>query len=234
MGDLHSIAFSSSCKLHRSSLGLAWDLHNLGVFKADMSQYRMERSSDDDGYSSFADFSTGYLQDVLFDFTSKRRKLQQLHTCNSIENSWTSNLIQNCYDNTLSLTHTISDVKTPEEANSENYDSSSPDQKDNLYCLDPIFASGPHEKRKKRALAKVVYPFALVKPGGFEGDATLNDINERILMPPSRAVRHPVGDFACRPLVSPDGPGLSGKAVVAFTKIQTRGRGTITIIRTRG
>lgn len=84
-------------------------------------------------------------------------------------------------------------------------------------------------------IKKVVYPFAVVKPGGREGDVTLNDINERILMPPTRPVRHPVGAFACRPnCVSPHGPGLSGKAVVALTKIQTRGRGTITIIRTKG
>lgn len=91
---------------------------------------------------------------------------------------------------------------------------------------------------KKRVIrstsTKVVYPFALVKPGGIEGDMTLNDINERILMAPTRPVRHPVGDFACRPCVSADGPGLSGKAVVALTKIQTQGRGTITIIRTKG
>lgn len=83
-------------------------------------------------------------------------------------------------------------------------------------------------------IRKVVYPFALVKPGGVEGDITLNDINERILMPPTRPVRHPVGDFACRPCVSADGPGLSGKAVVALTRIHTQGRGTITIIRTKG
>lgn len=94
------------------------------------------------------------------------------------------------------------------------------------------------EKRKKKRLvitSRVVYPFAVVKPGGAEGDVTLNDINERISMPPTRPVRHPVGDFACRPCVSdPDGPGLSGKAVVALTRIQTQGRGTITIIRTKG
>lgn len=96
-----------------------------------------------------------------------------------------------------------------------------------------IVSGGTGDKRKKRVVAKVVYPFALVKPGGFEGDMTLNDINERLLMTPTRPVRHPVGDFACRPLVSPDGPGLSGKAVVAFTRIHTQGRGTITIIRTR-
>jgi len=92
-----------------------------------------------------------------------------------------------------------------------------------------------HEnKRRKTVATRVVYPFALVKPGGVEGDMTINDINERILMPPTRPVRHPVGDFACRPCVSADGPGLSGKAVVALTRIHTQGRGTITIIRTKG
>ncbi|XP_042019940.1 uncharacterized protein LOC121767677 isoform X2 [Salvia splendens] len=192
MEELESIAFSGN--VQRSSIA-----HNLGVFNADMSQY-MERSLQFD-QSSFIDdechrFSTGYLQDVLFQFTSKRRRIIDT----SIKNCWTSNLIQNF--NQMTEFDTIS--------------------------------GGSGEKRKKRAVAKVVYPFALVKPGGFEGDATLNDINERILMPPTRPVRHPVGDFACRPLVSPDGLGLSGKAVVAFTRIHTQGRGTITIVRTRG
>ncbi|XP_045824258.1 protein XRI1-like [Trifolium pratense] len=91
------------------------------------------------------------------------------------------------------------------------------------------------EKKKELRRTRVVYPFALVKPGGEEGDVTLNDINERILMAPTRPVRHPVGDFACRPCVSATGPGLSGKAVVALTRIHTQGRrGTITIIRTKG
>ncbi|KAK4371831.1 hypothetical protein RND71_007215 [Anisodus tanguticus] len=93
---------------------------------------------------------------------------------------------------------------------------------------------GDQKRCKKRMIGKIVYPFGLVKPGGQEGDVTLNDINERILMRPTRPVRHPVGDFACRPTISPTGPGLSGKTIVALTKIHTRGRGTITIIRTRG
>lgn len=80
----------------------------------------------------------------------------------------------------------------------------------------------------------LVYPFGLVKPGGREEDITLNDVNKRILMPPARPVRHPVGDFASRPCISTHGPGLSGKTVVALTRIQTQGRGTITIIRTTG
>lgn len=91
-----------------------------------------------------------------------------------------------------------------------------------------IIENSDYEKKKG-----VVYPFGVVKPGGREEDVTLNDINKRILMPSARPVRHPVGVFACRPSVSAHGPGLSGKAVVAFTKIQTLGRGTITIIRTK-
>ncbi|XP_008789214.2 uncharacterized protein LOC103706774 [Phoenix dactylifera] len=88
-------------------------------------------------------------------------------------------------------------------------------------------------KKKKEAMG-VVYPFAVVKPGGLEGDVTLDDINARILMRPARPVHHPVGDFAGGPCVSADGPGLSGKAVASLTRIHTKGRGTITIIRTRG
>ncbi|XP_011070513.1 uncharacterized protein LOC105156155 [Sesamum indicum] len=274
--DLHSIAFSScSHNLHSSSLG--WDFHNLGVLNT-MSQYDMDSissppiSHDHVSFLDDHDFSTGYLQDVLFEFSSKRRRLLMFADhhddggrhleISSMQNCWTSNLIQNCcqeFDSftqiAKSTTDGISEMKAAEEQaiseSYEHYSSSSSSQKEmssadnlrwttpekgNLYCVDDdtMFSSGRDEKRKKRVLAKVVYPFALVKPGGFEGDMTLNDINERILMPPTRPVRHPVGDFACRPLVSPDGPGLSGKAVVAFTRIHTQGRGTITIIRTRG
>nr|CAD1827143.1 unnamed protein product [Ananas comosus var. bracteatus] len=90
------------------------------------------------------------------------------------------------------------------------------------------------QRCKKKKGTGVAYPFAVVKPGGLEGDVTLHDINERILMRPARPVRHPVGEFAPGPCVSARGPGLSGKAVVSLTRIHTRGRGTITIIRTRG
>ncbi|CAL5088079.1 unnamed protein product [Urochloa decumbens] len=82
--------------------------------------------------------------------------------------------------------------------------------------------------------ARVLCPFALLKPDGLDGGATLADINARILMRPTRPVRHPVGEFACAPRVSADQPGLSGKAVSSFTRLHTPGRGTITIIRTRG
>ncbi|OWM74423.1 hypothetical protein CDL15_Pgr013327 [Punica granatum] len=150
------------------------------------------------------------------------------------------------------------EIQTPKEATTilpgldEILDCSSPSFKDSskkscnktnsdkvsIHSLDTVPYSSEFSgdrMRKKRVIKRLVYPFALVKPGGTEGDVTLNDINERILMPPTRPVRHPVGDFACRPTcVSPHGPGLSGKAVVALTRIHTQGRGTITIIRTKG
>ncbi|XP_023156235.1 uncharacterized protein [Zea mays] len=93
--------------------------------------------------------------------------------------------------------------------------------------------SGGGSKRRKGA--GVVRPFALLKPDGLDGGATLADINARILMRPARPVRHPVGEFACAPRVSADQPGFSGKAVASLTRLHTPGgRGTITIIRTRG
>ncbi|KAK7319188.1 hypothetical protein RJT34_03906 [Clitoria ternatea] len=134
----------------------------------------------------------------------------------------------------------VAETKAPEEtisaSESPNSSSSSYKQPVTSKTTDPTVTpagcNGDEMRKKKKK--KVVYPFAMVKPGGREGDVTLNDINERILMPPTRPVRHPVGDFACRPCVSAEGPGLSGKAVVALTRIHTQGRGTITIIRTKG
>ncbi|KAL0927125.1 hypothetical protein M5K25_001284 [Dendrobium thyrsiflorum] len=91
-------------------------------------------------------------------------------------------------------------------------------------------------KKKKKEKEKVAYPFAVLKPTELEGELTLAEINERILRRPMRPVKHPVGEFACLPWV-PDGGGgvgLSGKVVVGLTRIQTKGRGSITVIRTRG
>lgn len=87
---------------------------------------------------------------------------------------------------------------------------------------------------KPKLATPVAYPFSVVKPSGVEGNVTLNDINQRILMPPTRPIQHPVGDHAKPPSISSTGSGLSGKAVVALTKIQTEGKGTITIMRTKG
>ncbi|OMO60777.1 hypothetical protein CCACVL1_23882 [Corchorus capsularis] len=236
-----------------------------------------------------ADFSSGYLEDALLEFTerSKRRRLllysddldhhdheySNINGFNDLlaKSYWNSNCNWGLSENFSCMSHLTninaisdepmsasvssgeannivqhcSEIKTPEEVISAGSHESSSSvktksffNKGNIthFSTDPISSSGSedHDKKKKRVITRVVYPFALVKPGGIEGDMTLNDINERILMPPTRPVRHPVGDFACRPCVSADGPGLSGKAVVALTKIHTQGRGTITIIRTKG
>lgn len=79
----------------------------------------------------------------------------------------------------------------------------------------------------------VAYPFNLVKPNSAHGDVTLSDINQRIKSPSPRPGRHlPSKEDPKSPVQS--GSGLSGKAVVACTKIHTEGNGTITIMRTRG
>ncbi|CBI27359.3 hypothetical protein VitviT2T_005145 [Vitis vinifera] len=96
-------------------------------------------------------------------------------------------------------------------------------------CAKSSLQKGAMSKEKK-----IAYPFDVVKPGGVEGDVTLKDINHRILMRPKRPIPHPVGDYAAHPCASPaSGFGISGKSVVALTKIHTQGGGTITIIRTK-
>lgn len=79
----------------------------------------------------------------------------------------------------------------------------------------------------------IAYPFELVKRGGVEGETTLKDINEQIVMNPTKPIPHPLphsvtSSFSTRTF------GMSGKAVVALTKIHTQGRGSITIMRTKG
>ncbi|OEL34277.1 hypothetical protein BAE44_0004704 [Dichanthelium oligosanthes] len=107
-----------------------------------------------------------------------------------------------------------------------------PDPETEICCS---FVSGIRSTREKRGVG-VLYPFAVVKPLGLDDGrmTTLNDVNQRILKRPARPVRHPVGPFSCGPAVTAHGLGLSGKAVVSLTKIRTGGKGTITIIRTRG
>ncbi|CAM0943825.1 unnamed protein product [Alopecurus aequalis] len=101
------------------------------------------------------------------------------------------------------------------------------------YC-EPASSSSSSSLQLAGKRDGVLYPFAVVKPLVLDG-STLSDVNRRILKRPARPVRHPVGQFACNPVVSSaHGPGLSGKAVVSLTKIRTGGKGTITIIRTRG
>ncbi|CAL1395723.1 unnamed protein product [Linum trigynum] len=118
-------------------------------------------------------------------------------------------------------------IEIKEEENADE------DRKQQKIVTLPSTGGGGGRRRRRR----VAYPFALVKPGGGEeGVVTIEEINSRLLMTPTRPLRHPVGDFACRPCVTAAGrPGLSGKAVVALTKIYTQGgKGTVTIIRTKG
>ncbi|XP_077234600.1 uncharacterized protein LOC143876791 [Tasmannia lanceolata] len=250
---------------------LDWDLHSFGVLNADMSLVMQTTPF------SPSEFSTGYLEDAIFQWNDRCKRRRMLLFGHEHMPSSSDNLLQDCWsayynedpsknftylshrsnvnissgNPVNSLINSISDGETMStemkaqegESAHEHLSSSSSsykdsmtqnsDEKENMITKDPIAL----ESRccgTKKGRVRVAYPFAVVKPGGIEGDVTLNDINERILMRPTRPVRHPVGDFACVPCVSVDGPGLSGKSVVALTRIHTQGRGTITIIKTRG
>ncbi|XP_054794911.1 uncharacterized protein LOC129312126 [Prosopis cineraria] len=269
---------------HECSLG--WDYQNLGVLNTEMPLVMAENNVAPCFSPLESDFSSGYLEDALIEFTSKRRRLLPHTDEQSVnvdidlqKNFWnfepiwhqpaekfyciTMNQIESNVREFSDEPISTSMSRITEESNiqamskgqektalsaNESPDSSSSSYKipvtsttteeENLFCTDPTTTSAgsSSEKRRKRVITRVVYPFAMVKPGGIrEGEVTLNDINERILMPPTRPVRHPVGDFASRPCLSATGAGLSGKAVVALTRIHTQGRrGTITIIRTKG
>lgn len=79
--------------------------------------------------------------------------------------------------------------------------------------------------------SSVAYPFALIKPSGGHGDLTLNEINQRIHAPPRSKLKHKVEEDVGPYITS----AFSGKPVVGRTKIRTEGgRGSITIMRTRG
>jgi hypothetical protein len=91
--------------------------------------------------------------------------------------------------------------------------------------------------RKLNMSAPVAYPFTMVKPLGTEGDVTLTDINQLIATPPKVAALHQgqvSADVRPSSSKSESGVGLSGKSVVARTRICTEGNGTITILRTKG
>ena len=74
----------------------------------------------------------------------------------------------------------------------------------------------------------LAYPFALLKPSAIQGDLTLHDINKRINREPLTS-RTTSREYKST-LPSP----LSGKSVLALTRIYTEGKGTITIMKTRG
>ncbi|XP_019059267.1 PREDICTED: uncharacterized protein LOC104824112 isoform X2 [Tarenaya hassleriana] len=246
-----------SHELLHSSLP-TWDLHNLGsVFDRDspIDTCEIVGESPEKLFGSpeieFSGVSTGYLEDALIEFSerSKRRRLSlyfddQAKVFDDVsQNYWDLPGHYSCMSSQLASPHGRTDeYKRGIGYESPNSTSSSDKSIQDISPVCPKVSPEPtcsysgngESKKKRRVVTRVVYPFALVKPGGREEDVTLNDINERILMRPTRPVRHPVGDFACRPCLSARRLGPSGKAVVALTRIQTQGRGTITIIRTKG
>jgi hypothetical protein len=93
-------------------------------------------------------------------------------------------------------------------------------------------SSGPSRFKTKSPIP-VALPFAMLKPSAAQGDVTLSDINKLLLSPPPTPTDRPLSVDEKRP-PTPPGAGLSGKSVVACTKIHTEGAGTITIMRTKG
>ncbi|KAI3691208.1 hypothetical protein L2E82_49428 [Cichorium intybus] len=248
MGDLHSIPYFNSLP-HNIQHASSSPYYSMDINDVSHIYDHSPVHSDD--------LSSGYLEDALSEFRSKRRRFLVFHDDQyqpSYLNSTTSfpsycnsnspQDIDHCYENFCKFyTDDNREERKVEGSGTEetNSTSSSETTKSSINVLEQtllsshssFFTGGKKEERKRKLITRVVYPFAMVKPGGLKGDMTLSDINQRILMPPTRPLKHPVGDFACRPLVSPGGLGLSGKDVVALTRIHTQGRGTITIIRTK-
>ncbi|XP_068660195.1 uncharacterized protein [Aristolochia californica] len=252
------------CGINQFAFSLGWDLHPFGVFNADLSLVLQNTplldSDSTSGYlqDAITEWSNPckrrrvqlYQDDQAVDDPDDF--LQSCWNLNYSEDALAnySILPDDSLDSSIG---SIINVKTPikaattkieaEEATPEreNFSCSSSSKKSSLTgdkdeksqstdSVDPLLSSANPDRRRK----KIVYPFAWVKPGGAEGDVTLNEINARILRRPNRPVRHPIGEFACLPFYSPDGHGLSGKSVVALTRVHTQGNGTITIVRTRG
>ncbi|XAR48003.1 hypothetical protein NMG60_11030675 [Bertholletia excelsa] len=253
-----------------SSLGC--DYKGFGVFDAEMSRFIDDTLP---FFSAFySDFSSGYLEDVLLEFTdrSKRQRLllcadHQTKEANQQPNKkYLNSEFKENYSGSFSYSsqkdsmdgvsgehmyrsasrakefesclftdkETIQDQELSASETLHSW-SSSPKEPANNSKYFNLEGVDENKKRKKGEISKgLVYPFEMVKPGRVDGDVTLNDINHQILMPPTRPVKHPVGDYACRPLLSAAGTSLSGKAVIAFARLHTHARGTITIIRTRG
>ncbi|KAG6493340.1 protein XRI1-like isoform X1 [Zingiber officinale] len=209
-----------------------WDPHTSG--SADDLRRQLMPSVVLESPASSSQASTGYLQDAVAEWSlrSKRRRLTSPCPQDILQGFCFGDLLldQNCMPSDQPGASSSYEKSLQFSRELQRKDSSDSNSKPK-----PVLTAEVSERRACGNKQSVAYPFAVVKPGGLEGDVTLADINERIFMRPKRPVRHPVGEFAGGPcVVSPAGPGLSGKAVVSLTRIQTRGRGTITIIRTKG
>ncbi|KAK1288607.1 hypothetical protein QJS10_CPB19g01609 [Acorus calamus] len=231
-----------------------WDIHSFGVGAL------IDNNMSLDNYCKpafMSEFSTGYLEDALVEWKYKRRRTDDPDVL--LHEYWNSDFLGNPLVDFDFFAHNDADLISGDQLNSsttveislegapsmetlpENIEKISDSlseehkvKKDGMASKDTP-TSESFLKKKKKAIMGLAYPFAVVKPGGIDGIVTLDDINRRLLMPPTRSVPHPVGEFSRGPLVSSaHGPGLSGKQVVGLTKIHTQGTGTITIIRTRG
>lgn len=165
--------------------------------------------------------STGYLQDALLDWSNDDR-------CNTNNNNKRRRIEEEefCWDWNFETVTTTSVHKEATPKKQHQHLSSETESNET--------AKRTRMKEKEMVVGVTVYPFTVVKPGGIDGDVTLDDINKRILRRPTRPIRHPVGEFKCLPSFSVlNGRGLSGKPVVGLTTIHTQGSGTLTIIRTK-
>ncbi|XP_057433600.1 uncharacterized protein LOC130726362 isoform X2 [Lotus japonicus] len=207
-----------------------------------------------------SDASTGYLEDAIVgwdiwckqqtlpSYSQDQKKSQYLVGHEDPFPTFSSTAAQMLHDHKKFITRNLSSSQNQTHAAAAKHDSAqkkcasteSSDENDAsvpsttflkrsylIYVLLSLFSSGGSWK-------KIAYPFELVKPGGVEGETTLKDINHQMLMNPSKPIPHPVGDLVTHPCISTSGFGISGKKVAALTRIHTKGRGSITIVRTKG
>ncbi|KAK7300647.1 hypothetical protein RJT34_11495 [Clitoria ternatea] len=173
-----------------------------------------------------SDTSSGYLEDAI---TGKAIlcKEHKLPSCFKVDQFPTSSMAdQPLHD--YCFTHHKNFISA---TNLSSSSSSQSDTHEGAIKHDHAWRSYASKDQSK----KIVYPFELVKPGGVEGETTLKDINHQIVMSPSasKAIPHPVEDSMTHPCTLTRDFGLSGKVVTSLTRIHTRGRGSITIIRTK-
>ncbi|XP_027368482.1 uncharacterized protein LOC113874458 [Abrus precatorius] len=182
-----------------------------------------------------SDTSTGYLEDAIAGRViqckeqkspscSKDQKVDQFPTCSTI-----AQLHDYCLTHQEKVIATNLSSSPPQSDTHEAAIKHDPARRSYASSeLDENVFEGQQRKR-------IAYPFELVKGGGVEAETTLKDINNQILMTPSasKPIPHLVEDPMTHPCKFAKGFGWSGKAVASFTRIHTRGRGSIIIIRTK-
>ncbi|ESW35344.1 hypothetical protein PHAVU_001G227400 [Phaseolus vulgaris] len=179
--------------------------------------------------------STGYLEDVIagWDIWCKQHNLPSYSQDHKF-NHKTQYLVDQkdlfpAFSSTAQILHdhkNFSTMKLPSSQNDKHGAAIKHDSAQRSYAS--------RESDERGEWKKIAYPFELVKRGGVEGETTLKDINQQMLMSPSKPIPHPVGDSLTHSCISTRAFGISGKAVAALTRIHTQGRGSITIIRTKG